>query len=101
MPMIIDASQIICYYSSISKQESWQFGNNVYIVDGKALLVWNGTELKKASEIAKIPVVTIAKSPSGGGTSYEDLNLLQSGFTELFLGRCTVSELIITDCRLA
>ena len=68
------------------RSRSWQFGNNVYIVDGKALLVWNGTELKKASEIAKIPVVTIAKSPSGGGKSYEDLNLLQSGFTELFLG---------------
>lgn len=68
------------------RSRSWQFGDNVYIVDGKALLVWNGTEVKKVTDIAKIPVITIAKSPSGGGTSYEDLNLLQPGFTELFLG---------------
>ena len=58
----------------------------MYIVDGKKLLVWDGSEVKPVSEIAKIPTVTIAKSPNGGGTSYEDLNLVQSGFTELFAG---------------
>ncbi len=69
-----------------SRSKSWQFEDIVCIVDGKALLIWDGETVKKAIEVAKIPIVTIAKSPAGGGTSYEDLNLLQSGFTELFLG---------------
>ena len=69
-----------------ARSRSWQFDDKVYIVDGKKLLVWDGSEVKPASEIAKIPTVTIAKSPNGGGTSYEDLNLIQSGFTELFAG---------------
>lgn len=69
-----------------NRSKSWQFGDTLYIVDGKALLTWDGEMVKKASDGAKIPVITIAKSPSGGGTSYENLNLLQSGFTELFLG---------------
>ena len=79
-----------------ARSKSWQFGDNVYIVDGKALLVWDGTEVKKVSDVAKIPVITIAKSPSGGGTSYEDLNLLQPGFTELFLGTQTATAYQLT-----
>ena len=69
-----------------SRSKSWQFGDKLYIVDGKALLVWDGESVKKASESAKIPIISIAKTPSGGGTTYESLNLLQTGFTELFLG---------------
>ena len=69
-----------------ARSKSWQFDDKVYIVDGKKLLVWDGTEVKPASEYAKIPTVTIAKAPNGGGTSYEDLNLIQPGFTELFAG---------------
>lgn len=69
-----------------SRSRSWQFDNKLYIVDGKKLLVWDGAEVKPASEYAKIPTVTIAKAPNGGGTSYEDLNLIQPGFIELFAG---------------
>lgn len=69
-----------------ARSRSWQFDNKLYIVDGKKLLVWDGVEVKPASEYAKIPTVTIAKAPNGGGTSYEDLNLIQPGFTELFAG---------------
>lgn len=69
-----------------ARSRSWQFDNKLYIVDGKKLLVWDGAEVKPASEYAKIPTVTIAKAPNGGGTSYEDLNLIQPGFIELFAG---------------
>lgn len=69
-----------------ARSRSWQFDNKLYIVDGKKLLVWDGAEVKPASDYAKIPTVTIAKAPNGGGTSYEDLNLIQPGFTELFAG---------------
>ena len=69
-----------------ARSKSWQIEDSLYIVDGKALLVYDGETVKKASESAYIPTLTIAKSPSGGGEQYEALNLLQPGFTELFGG---------------
>ena len=75
-----------------ARSKSWQFENKVYIADGKALLIFDGSTVKKVSEVAKIPTTTIAKSPSGGGTSYENLNLLQPGFTEMFLGTASDTQ---------
>ena len=69
-----------------ARSRSWQFGDKVCILDGKALLIWDGTTVEKATTNATIPVVTIGKSPSGGGTAYYPLNLLAAGFTEQFLG---------------
>lgn len=69
-----------------ARSKSWQIEDNLYIVDGKALLVYDGITVKKASDDGYIPTLTIAKSPSGGGEQYEALNLLQPGFTELFGG---------------
>lgn len=68
------------------RSQSWQFGENLYIVDGKALLTYDGTDVKLTSTAAKIPTLTIAKSPTGGGTPFEDLNLIQPAFIELFAG---------------
>lgn len=68
------------------RSQSWQFGGNLYIVDGKALLTYDGTDVKLTSTAAKIPTLTIAKSPTGGGTPFEDLNLIQPAFIELFAG---------------
>lgn len=69
-----------------ARSHSWQFEDKIVIADGKELLIFDGSTIQKASEISKIPVVTIAKKPNGGGTPYESLNLINSGFTELFLG---------------
>lgn len=69
-----------------ARSKSWQIEDSLYIVDGKALLVYDGTTVKKASDDGYIPTLTIAKAPSGGGEQYEALNLLQPGFTELFGG---------------
>ena len=68
------------------RSRSWQFGDSLYIMDGKALLVWNGSTVRPVAESARVPVLTIARPPKGGGTAYEDLNLLQPKFTELFAG---------------
>lgn len=68
------------------RSQSWQFGESLFIVDGKALLTYDGADVKPASEGAKIPILTIAKSPTGGGTPFEDLNLIQPAFIELFAG---------------
>lgn len=69
-----------------ARSKSWQIEDKLYIADGKALLVYDGTTVEKVSANGYIPTVTIAKSPSGGGEQYEALNLIQPGFTELFAG---------------
>ena len=68
------------------RSKSWQIEDKLYIVDGKTVLSYDGETIKPVSENAYIPILTIAKSPSGGGTQYESLNLIQPGFTELFSG---------------
>jgi hypothetical protein len=75
-----------------ARSSSWQFGDKVCILDGKALLIWDGTEVNKATADAKIPVTLIGGNPAGGGTSYYALNLLSPGFTEQFLGVTGVTE---------
>jgi len=75
-----------------SRSRSWQFGDKVCILDGKALLIWDGTTVKKASDDAKVPVTLIGGNPAGGGTSYYALNLLSPGFTEQFLGTAGTTE---------
>ncbi len=74
------------------RSKSWQFGNKLYILDGLKLLVYDGTTITPADSNAYIPTLTIAKSPKGGGTEYEALNLLQPGFTEKFAGTKTDTE---------
>ena len=78
--------------------KSWQFNDKLYIIDGKQMLVYYQEEVTEnnvattvhhvepVSDKAYIPTVTISRNPSGGGTPYESLNLLQPGFTEAFLG---------------
>lgn len=83
-----------------ARSTSWQVDEKLYILDGKCLLVYYQEDsggvvthkVETASKDAYIPTVTISKDPNGGGTSYEDLNLLQPGFTEQFLGQAGVTE---------
>ena len=84
-----------------ARSRSWQLAEKLCIADGKALLVYDIAEgtIGKASDNAYVPLVTIAKSPNGGGTSYEEFNLLGSGFREKFLsdGTSTAYQLSVND----
>lgn len=89
-----------------NRSKSWQFEDKLYILDGKKLLVFYDKEetdeetnetvttyhVEKVEDNAYIPTLTISKEPSGGGTSYEDLNLLTPAFTETFLGTSTAKD---------
>lgn len=72
-----------------ARSMSWEFNKKLYIVDGKEMIVVQKSGASyvasSASASAYIPTLTISKDPDGGGTPYEDLNLLQPGFTESFL----------------
>lgn len=84
-----------------ARSKSWQFGDTIYIADGKCLLAYTKEKdeegnithnVRPASEDSYIPILTISKEPNGGGTPYEPLNLIQPGFTEMFLGKASVVE---------
>ena len=89
---------ITLVYSGMNdaRSMSWEFDKKLYIVDGKAIIV-----VKKSgatyvasplTSTAYIPTLTISKDPDGGGTAYEDLNLLQPGFRESFLSNGTATD---------
>lgn len=63
-------------YDKMAEQKSNLFvmNNILYIMDGKQYLRYNGTEIKEVE--GYIPTTSISRSPSGGGTIYEDINLL-------------------------
>lgn len=68
------------------RSKSFEVDNKLYIVDGLKMLVYDGEKVAPVEENAYIPTLTIAKAPSGGGTAYEALNLIQAGFKECFAG---------------
>ena len=87
-----DSPTVLYSSAKDSRSSSWQFGDKVCILDGKALLIWDGSTVKRADTDATIPVTLIAGKPTGGGTSYYPLNLLSPGFTEQFLGTVGTTE---------
>ena len=68
------------------KSISFIFEDNLYINDGLNYVVYNGTTLADVSSIAFIPTTSIGRSPSGGGTQYQDVNLLQPKRINTFIG---------------
>lgn len=85
-------------YSDMANEisHSWAFNDNLYIIDGYKMLKYDGTTVTPIENNGYIPTLTIAKAPNGGGTQYEDFNLLCDGFTELFLGTATDTQYHMT-----
>ena len=67
----------VVIYSDMARNKTqfFVFNNILYIKDGVKYLRYNGTEIKEVE--GYIPTTTISRSASGGGTLYEDVNLLQ------------------------
>ena len=83
---------------SNARSHSWEQDKLLFIIDGTTYLAVRNTGVAleyfavDKYEGAYIPTVTISKEPNGGGTPYEDLNLVQSGFIEQFLGTAGTVE---------
>ena len=71
-----------------ARSKSWEFESKLYILDGKKFLVaeksGNTFTVSTVESVAYVPTVTISKDPEGGGTPYEDLNLLTGAFRKPF-----------------
>jgi hypothetical protein len=57
-------------------------GDICYIMDGMNIKAFDGIDLTYPDQY--IPTLSISKEPAGGGTAYEDFNLLGSGFKDSF-----------------
>ena len=55
---------------------SFTFENVWYFKDGKHYLKYDGTTDKAEEVVGYIPTTSIARKPAGGGTVYEDVNML-------------------------
>lgn len=79
---------------------SFVFDEKLYLLDGTAYRVYDGTDLKLASDAAKVPTIIISRDPTGGGTAYEALNMLGKAWTESFLGTADATVYQLTTAEL-
>lgn len=75
-------------YSSANNSFSvaQQLNKKLWISDGKAMLVYDGTEIKLLTEVAFVPTILINRAPTGGGELLMPINLMQPKKTEKFIG---------------
>ena len=89
--------QVLFSNMAETKSRSFVYNNKLYINDGKNYIFYDGSKVKSVDEIAFIPTTTIARSPSGGGTLYQPVNLLQSKRKNSFLANGT-DKVYTLDC---
>lgn len=78
-----------------SKSSFAIFNDKVYINDGKNYLVYDGEILKNVSEDAFVPTTTISRLPEGGGTLYQDVNVLTPRRKNSFIGDGTSKDFFL------
>lgn len=75
------------------RSTSFQKDKRLYILDGKAFLVYGEFDgafsCKRVDSIAETSVVFIARKPTGGGVKYEGINMISDSRTYSFLGTAT------------
>lgn len=59
-----------------AESQMYMFGDYLYINDGANYLKYDGTTVTRVEDSAYVPTTSIGRAPSGGGTFYEDVNLL-------------------------
>lgn len=77
------AKKIIYSTMNENASDAFVYEDVFYIKDGKNYLQYDGTEIKSVQ--GYIPTTSIARKPSGGGTMYEDVNMLSPWRKNSFL----------------
>ena len=72
-------------YSGVNetKSDAFIYENVWYFKDGKVYLQYDGTTIKEVE--GYVPTTSIARKPAGGGTIYEDVNMLTGRRKNSFL----------------
>jgi hypothetical protein len=74
------------------------FADKLYILNGHEYKVWDGTTL--ADVVGYIPTIAISTPPEGGGTPYEQINLLTPKKKQLFSGNGTAKDFQLAESDL-
>ena len=88
---IIGTSKTMIYSGlRAARSSSFVYKNNWYFKDGIHYLQYDGNTIKDV--VGYVPTTSIARKPAGGGTIYEDVNMLSSRRINTFLadGESTV-----------
>lgn len=59
------------------KSSGFVFQDKFYLLTGGEYLVFDGSSIKNVADSAYIPLILIGRKPTGGGTVFESVNLLQ------------------------
>lgn len=78
-----DVKTVVCSDLNAAPSDSFIYNNLWYFKDGKNYLQYDGTAIKKV--VGYVPTTSIARKPAGGGTVYEDVNLLTGKRINTFL----------------
>lgn len=78
-----DVKTVVCSDLNAANSDSFIYNNLWYFKDGKNYLQYDGTAIKKV--VGYVPTTSIARKPAGGGTVYEDVNLLTGKRINTFL----------------
>lgn len=70
--------------------DSFIYNNLWYFKDGKNYLQYDGTVIKQV--VGYVPTTSIARKPAGGGTMYQDVNLLTGRRINTFLADGTSTD---------
>lgn len=86
-----EESDMVVLFSNMeeTKSRSFVYNDKLYINDGRNYIFFENNEIKTVESVASIPMTTIARNPSGGGTLYQPVNLLQSKRKNSFLANGT------------
>jgi hypothetical protein len=91
-------SQPVQIYSGLANASIHFFTMNYkcYILDGTNFLVYDGITV--TSPTPYVPTIQMSKSPAGGGTAFEDFNLIGNKFKDSFSadGTATTFQLSLT-----
>lgn len=82
-------------YSDMAEHSStfFHWEDKLYILDGSHYLVYDGAQAKEVDGF--IPTTVIGREPSGGGTLFEAVNLLQPKRINSFVSDGTATEFLL------
>lgn len=83
-----------------AKSKAVTLCGKLWILTGREYLVFDGATVKNVLDDAYTPTIIIARAPSGGGTPYEKVNLLQPKRINSFLADGTAKEYQLSSTNL-
>lgn len=70
---------------------SFQMNGKIYFMNGTDFIQWDGTTVSDVTASAYVPTLTMGREPTGGGTAFEQFNLLGTGFKDSFSGNASAT----------